>query len=163
MASTADRNTRARALNNKVVETHTITTAQTVYIGTLVNFVATTGRVTPAVRNIASRRFAGIVESIVNDSGSVLSAATGNTAGTVKCQISYGHEVLLNVKTAARTFTSVGMNVFVSDNDTVTDTTDAGTSTSNRRIKIGALVQMEASDKSTAWVSLRKLANLDAV
>jgi len=159
MAITADKIRYSRATNNRVDDVFAITTSNTVYVGALVNFVTSTGRVASATA-AASRNFAGVVEEIVNESGSAITAATGNTSGTIKARISWGHEVLVNVKTAARTFANVGRNLFVFDNDAVTDTTGAGTAAV--RVKVGALSRFEASDKSTGWIALRVYGQADA-
>lgn len=158
-AATADRLSEIRDAESIIEETHAIATAQTIYVGTLVNFVTTTGRICSATA-ATSRRFAGEVVEIINDSSTAITAGTGNTGGTVKARIRYGHQMLLNVRTAARTFTSLTKNVFVSDDNSVTDTTGAGTA--GVRVKVGTLVQFEASDKSTAWVALRRFADADA-
>ena len=157
-AVTAERSTDSRSLHNKTEETFAITTANTVYVGALVNHVTSTGRVASATA-AASRRFAGIVEAIVNDSGSVITAGTGNTAGTIKARVSWGHEVLLAVLTAARTFANLNKNVYVGDNASVTDTTGAGTAAV--RVKVGMITQFGATT-STAWVALRVYGEADA-
>lgn len=158
-AVTADRLTDTRNLNNKSTEVIAITTSNTVYVGALVNIVSSTGRVASATA-AASRRPGGIVEAILNDSGAVISAGTGNTAGTIKARVAWGHEVLVNVLTAARTFANLGKNVFIADNASVTDTTAAGTAT--LRVKLGMLTQFGAST-ATGWVALRVYGDADAV
>jgi hypothetical protein len=159
MAITADKIRRYRASANKVLETFAIATGQTVFIGSMVNFVGTTGRIRDAAA-ATGRTFAGVVEKIINDSGAAITTGTGNTAGTVKAKITWGVAMVLSVATAARTFTSLNKNVFVADNDTVTDTTGAGTSAV--RVKVGALVEFVDSTKTSAWVELRRYASADA-
>lgn len=159
-AITADALREERATNNKVVETIAVTTSNTVYIGALVNFVASTGRVASATA-AASRRFAGIVEGIVNDAGGTLSAITGNTAGTVKVRVAYGHQVKLAVLTAAQTFTNVSKYVYIADNNSVTDATAAGTA--GVRVVVGSLAAFTSSAKTSAWVDLRRLSDAGAV
>jgi hypothetical protein len=157
-AVTADRAYRTRGENNKVTETVAIATAGTVYVGALANYVSSTGRVTSATA-AASRLFAGIVEEIVNDSGAVISSGAGNTAGTVKAKIAWGHQVYLDVLTAARTFSNLTKNVFVGDNASVTDTTGAGTAAV--RVKVGMVAEL-AESKTKAWVALRVYGSGDA-
>lgn len=158
-AITADAIREERATNNKVVETIAVTTSNTVYIGALVNFVASTGRVASATA-AASRRFAGIVEGIVNDSGSALTAITGNTAGTVKVRVAYGHQVKLACLTALRTYSNVSKYVYVGDNNSVTDATGAGTAAV--RVVVGTLAGFTSSAKTLGWVELRRIAETGA-
>lgn len=150
-AVTADQLASTRATNNVVEETHSIGTAATVYLGTIANFT-TAGRIVSATA-AASRRFAGEIVRIVNESGSILSAATGNTAGTVKAVIRYGHQMHLNVLTAARTYTNIGKSVYVGDNVSVTDATGAGTA--GVRVIAGQLVEL-TDTKTKGWVALRQ-------
>lgn len=159
-AITADKIRPARSLSKKTESTFAITTAQTVYVGALVNSVNGTGRVRGAAA-ATGVRFAGVVEAIVNDTGASLAAATGNTAGTVKAIVSFGHEVLCDVLTAGRTFTNVGKNLFIANNNDLTDTTAAGTA--GVRVKVGAVSEFVNSAKSLAWVSLRVFGDADAV
>lgn len=138
-------------------DTVAIATGQTVHVGSLAAFT-TAGRVRAAAA-AANLRPAGVVEAIVNDSGTAIGAATGNTAGSVKARIAWGHQVLVAVRTAARTFANIGKNVFVADDDAVTDATGAGTA--GVRVKIGSIASM-SSDKATAWVALRVYGDADA-
>lgn len=158
-AITADAIRETRADNNLVEETIAVTTSNTVYLGALVNFVASTGRVASATA-AASRRFAGIVTGIVNDSGSTITAITGNTAGTVKVRVRYGHQVKLAVLTAARTFSNVGKYVYIGDNNSVTDATGAGTAAV--RVVVGTLAGFTSSAKTSAWVELRRVSETGA-
>jgi tartrate dehydratase beta subunit/fumarate hydratase class I family protein len=157
-AITADKIRDSRSIQNKIEDTFTVRTADTVYVGALVNF-DTGGRVQSATA-AASKRFAGVVEEIVNETGSALSAGTGNTAGTVKARVAWGHEVWVAVKTAARTFANLGKNVFISTNDDVTDTTAAGTAT--LRVKVGQLTSLNSA-KTHGYVALRVFGDADAV
>lgn len=156
-AVTADQISSIRASNEIVEETVAITTSNTVYLGTLCVF-ATTGRVANATV-VASRRFAGEVVEIINDSGSQLSAGTGNTAGTVKAKIRYGHQMLLGVKTSSRTFTNLGKTALVFTNADV-----GGTSvgTAGLRIAVGQIAQFGDSTKANAWVWLRQNGDVNA-
>lgn len=159
-AVTADRMSRERDVHLKCQDTKAIATAATIYVGAMVDKILATNRLTNA-DNVADHRFAGICEKIINDSGSVISAGTGNTGGTVKAVYSYGHTVLLNVRTAARTYDNINKNVFCDTNNEVTDTTGAGTA--GLRVSVGYIVEFEASNLSTAWVALRRFSSADAV
>lgn len=150
-AATSDQLSSVRALNNVVEEVHSIATSSTVYVGALANFT-TAGRLASATA-AASRRFAGEIVEILNDSGSNISAATGNTAGSVKAKIRYGHQMHLAVLTAARTYSNLGKSVYVGDNVSVTDATGAGTA--GVRVIVGQLVELTDS-KAKGWVALRQ-------
>jgi hypothetical protein len=157
MAITADKVRKTRANGQKLIDLVAVTTAQTVYIGALVDYVATTGRVRAAA-NTTSHVFAGMVEALVNETGSPLTAITGNTAGTVKVVISWGHEALVTIETVLRTVRSIGCEVFAKDNDTVTDTTGAGTA--GVRVRVGTLTARVGTTQ--AWVALRRRGGADA-
>lgn len=157
MALSADATRNQRGENNKRVETFAIKTSATLYIGSLCAFT-TLGRVQAAAA-ATSLRPAGVVEQIFNESGSNITSAIGNAGGTVKAQIAWGHEVYVTIKTAARTFVNLGKNVFISDDDNVTDTTGAGTSAV--RVKIGSITEMN-SGKTAGWLALRVYGDADA-
>lgn len=151
-AVTADTMSVTRAIDQIVEDIFPITTSNTLYVGALANFVTTTGRVASATA-AASRAFAGEVVEILDDSGTVVSAGTGNAGGTVKARIQWGHEMLLNIKTATRTFTNLGKTVFLYDNVTVGGTSAA---TAAARIPVGQLASfLSLSDKTMGWVKLR--------
>ena len=150
MALSADATRNSRGLNNKRTETFAIKTSSTLYIGSLAAFT-TIGRVQAAAAATGLRP-AGVVEEIFNESGASISAATGNAGGTVKARIAWGHEVYVAVKTAARTFVNLGKNVFISDDDNVTDTTAAGTALV--RVKIGSITELNSA-KTFGWLALR--------
>lgn len=159
MALSADKVRAERSIEKKTSSTFSIRTSSTLYLGSLVNF-DTAGRVQPA-SPATNKRFAGVCDGFVNETGAVISTATGNTAGTVKAKVSWGHEVLASVKTAARTFANLGKNVFVSDDDNVTDTTGAGTAAV--RVKIGQLTDFtDRTNKDEAWIALRVYGDADA-
>lgn len=143
-----------RALGIAIEEVYPIKTSATVYVGALANFT-TLGRVTDAAA-AASVRFAGLVVAIINDSGTILTAGTGNAGGTIKAKIRYNHEVLLNVKTATRTYANIGKTVTVADNVTVGGT---GVGTAGVRVAVGQLVQAGTATAigafTTGWVKLR--------
>lgn len=155
MALSADKARRSKG--DPFIDVVAIATAQTVYLGSLAAYT-TAGRVRAAAA-AASLRPAGVIVDIINDKGAAISAATGNTAGTIKARIAYGHQVEVAVRTAARTFANLGKNVFIADDDSVTDTTAAGTA--GVRVKIGSVASMSA-DKTTAWVALRVYGDADA-
>jgi len=156
-AVTADQLSSIRATNEIVEETVAIATSNTVYLGTLSVFT-TAGRVANATA-AASRRFAGEVVEIVNDSGALISAGTGNTAGTIKAKIRYGHQMLLGVKTSSRTFSNLGKNALVHTN---VDIGGTSVGTAGVRIIVGQIAQFDASNKSTAWVWLRQVGDVAA-
>jgi hypothetical protein len=158
MALSADATRDYRGTNNMQVETFSIKTSATLYIGSLAAFT-TLGRIQAAAA-AASLRPAGVVTEIVNESGSSITAATGNAGGTVKAKVAWGHEVLVAVKTAARTYVNLGKNVFISDDDNVTDTTGAGTAAV--RVKIGSITEFADANKTTGWLALRVYGDADA-
>lgn len=157
MALSADATRNSRGLNNKRTETFSIRTSSTLYIGSLAAFT-TIGRVQAAAAATGLRP-AGVVEEIYNESGALLSAATGNAAGTVRARIAWGHEVYVAIRTAARTFTNLGKNVFIADDENVTDTTAAGTALV--RVKIGSLTEINSA-KTFGWLALRVYGDADA-
>ena len=150
-AVTADQLVSLRATNNIVEETHAIGTAGIVYVGALANFVSSTGRVVSATA-AASRRFAGLVTEIINESNAIVTTGTGNTAGTIKAKIVYGCEAWLPLLTALRTYSNLGKSVYVGDNVSLTDTTGAGTAAV--RVVVGQLVEL-TDTKTKGWVALR--------
>ena len=156
-AVTADQLSSIRATNEIVEETVAITTSNTVYLGTLAVFL-NTGRISNATA-AASRRFAGEVVEIVNDSGALISTGTGNTAGTIKAKIRYGHQMLLGVKTSSRTFTNLGKNALVHTN---VDVGGTSVGTAGVRIVVGQIAQFNDSTKATAWVWLRQSGDVAA-
>lgn len=158
MALSADATRNSRGLNNKRTETFSIRTSQTLYIGSLAAFT-TIGRVQAAAA-ATNLRPAGVVEEIYNESGASIASATGNAAGTVRARIAWGHEVLVAIRTAARTFINLGKNVFIADDDNVTDTTAAGTTAV--RVNIGSLTELNSA-KTFGWVALRVYGDTSAV
>lgn len=156
-AVTADQISSIRGTNDIIEETVAIATAGTVYLGTLAVFT-TAGRIANGTA-VASRRFAGEVVEIVNDSGSLITAATGNTAGTVKARIRYGHQILVGVKTSSRTFTNLGKTGLLYTNNDVSGTS---VGTAGVRIPVGQIVQFADANKTTAWVWLRQVGDATA-
>lgn len=127
-----------------------IGTGATLYLGSLANQVTTTGRVVAAAA-ATSRRFAGLVVKLEGASG--VGTGVGNTSGTEYAVIQYGMEALVSIRTAKRTNTSLNLNVFISDDDTVGGT---AVGTSAVRVAAGELVAFEASNKSTGWLALKR-------
>lgn len=159
MALSADAMRDTRARNNVQKARAAIKTSSTVYVGSLLAFT-TLGRVQAAAA-AASLRPAGVCTAIVNESGASITAGTGNAGGTIYAEYEWGHEVLVAVKTAARTLINLGKNVFISDDDAVTDTTGAGTAAV--RVKIGSITEFDnTSTKATAWMAVRVYGDADA-
>ncbi|NJK32849.1 MAG: hypothetical protein HC927_10815 [Deltaproteobacteria bacterium] len=157
-ALTADKIRLTRGEQSKVQIEAALVTGQTVYVGSLVSWT-TSGRVR-AADNATGQQFAGVVEEIVNDTNGSISTATGNAAGTVRARIAYGHEVELDVRTAARTFTNLGKTVFADSDDDVTDATGAGTAAV--RVRVGQLKQFTLANRSRAFVLLGVFGSTDA-
>lgn len=74
---------------------------------------------------------------------------TGVTAATEFVHGRRGTMVLMNVLTALRTSTALGLNVFAEDDNTVGGT---GVGTSAAQVPVGELVELEAA--TTGWVYL---------
>lgn len=146
-AITAAVTRRTRNLAAKSVGDYPITTAVTVVVGELVNFVvsATAPARVRAATAAASRVFAGIVESTSTDAG------TGNTAGTVTARVAWGHEVRIACATALTT-AYVTCNAAIADNNTATTASAAGTA--GVQVIIGEVTEKESVN--VAWVHLRK-------
>jgi hypothetical protein len=155
MALSADAIRDYRVTNNMTVETYSIKTSATVYLGSAAAFT-TLGRVQAAAAATGLRP-AGVIVEIVND----ITAATGNTAGTVKAKVANGAEFLFSIKTAARTQINLGKNLFISDDDNLTDTTAAGTALV--RVKFGKLTEFANTAKSSGWVAACVYGDADAV
>lgn len=139
-------------------DTMTIGTGSTVYEGSQVNRINSTGRVVAATA-ATGRRYFGLVVRLDDDTnGPGAGTGVGNTSGTQKALVRYGDEHLMTIATAIRTNTSLGLNVFVSDDATVAGTAVGSAGT---RVAVGELVDWEASDKSTGWVASRRFAKTD--
>lgn len=152
MAITADKLRKRKNLSQMSTDLVAIKTAATVYVGGLVSFQAGTGRVAAAA-NSASTMFAGEVLAWENTSGSNLSAITGNTGGTVKALVGWGHQALVTLATSLRTTSMIGKLVYAKDNDIVTDDTGAGTA--GVRVQVGNLASRVGSTEG--YVTLRRL------
>ncbi len=150
-AATADQISTVRGLAEATIELAAIKTGVTLYAGTLVckNSI---GRLVDGA-NTAAYTMAGELIEIVNDSGAVLAAGTGNAAGTVKARYRWGHQMLVTVLTAARTYSNLNRNVYLLSNVEVTDLTAAGTAAV--RVIAGTLIDF-GSSTATGWVAIRK-------
>jgi hypothetical protein len=149
MALSADkiRNSRGRATRDRAA----ITTSATVYIGGLLNFVTTTGRVR-AASAAASRKIAGVC--VAFEATDLVASGIGNTAGTQFAVFEYGNEWEFTVTTALRTFAVQGLNGFVSDDDKI-----GGTAVGTAALRVVAGEIADAKDGSTtAWVAIRRFA-----
>ena len=134
-----------------------IATNATLYIGALANF-NTAGRLVDATA-AASRTLAGLVIELLNDSGASLSALTGNSAGTVKARVRWGHQVKLGVITASRTYTNLDKLVYVADNANVRGT---GAGTTLARVPVGPMMSFTDSTKAFAYVKLTRTSSASA-
>ncbi len=150
MALSADklRNRRGNGTMTKVV----IGTGATIFVGSLA------ARVTSSARGIAAsaattRRVLGVVDNFTVN-GSVDADGVGDTAGTESMDVAYGYEYEFTVATAIRTNTSLGLRVFVADDDEV-----AGTAVGSAGVRVvaGTLVAWvdeTGTSKATGWVKM---------
>lgn len=149
MALTRDTNRKARGTG--IEETIAIGTAATLYIGSLAVRRTTTGRALAATA-ATGRRILGTVIRLDSDTnGPGAGSGVGNTAGTQKALVRYGHEARVTVATAIRTNTSLGLNVFIGDDDKVSGTAVGSAGT---RVAAGRLMGWAETDKSAGWVAL---------
>lgn len=136
-ALTANATRKTRNLDGKKIGTYTVATSSTIYQGALVA-VRADGRALPATA-ANPRRFIGMAEE----------QATGNAAGTVTIDVSWGYEALYDAA-AALTAAFLATNASVSDDNQVTTPADAGTAA--LQVLVGEVIQLEGGD---AWVYLR--------
>ena len=150
-AVTADQIRSERATELKAYNTYAVVTSQTVYIGTLVSSAAGSNRVRggAATANYICR---GIVEEVINDSGSPISAITGNTGGTVKVRVSWGQEALFSCITAMYTYTNVNKTALLKTNNEVEGT---AVGTAAVRQSVGMIVDLESTN--LVWVKIRQM------
>lgn len=128
-----------------------IGTSGTVYIGSLCVRRNTTGRALAGTA-ATGRRILGVAKSFHSDTtGQTGGTGVGVTGGTEKVEVEYGNEHLFAVKTAIRTNTSLGLTVYLADDNMIGGT---AVGTSAARVAVGRLAAWEASDKSTAWVAV---------
>jgi hypothetical protein len=151
-AVTADQIRKERSLHTKEYATAAVFTGQTVYIGTLLCFPPGSARVRNGAAT-ANYICAGICEELINDSGSPLSAITGNTAGTVRVKYSYGHECSFVLITAARTYTNINKTALIKTNNELEGT---AVGTAAVRIPVGTIVETDAAALATVWVAIRR-------
>lgn len=130
-----------------------IATGSQLYINGLVTRKNTTARAVDATA-ATGHRILGLARSFSGPTGDGL----GVTDGTEKVLVEYLSEAELSIATAIRTNTSLGLNVFVSDNETVGGT---GVGTAGTRIAVGELISFTSTDKSTGYVALRRFAGTD--
>ena len=148
-ALTADKSRITRgagAIRDRLV----IFTASTVYIGSLVNRLNAGGRAVAATA-ATGRRFAGLAVAFEGTNQSGL----GVTAASEFVVIEYGRPAQCNIITAVRTNTSLGLNLFVSDDDSVAGTAVGSAGT---RVVVGELlswVDETGTSKATGWVNIR--------
>ncbi len=159
-AVTTDQLAITKASPSQAIEyVYAIKTSVTVNVGTLVNLVVATGRVRSAAAETGNAiMVAGRCTEIINDSGAIISAGTGNAGGTIKARVVWNDMMLLSVKTAIRTFTNVGKTVFVADNVTVGGT---AVGSAGVRVQAGMLADFANAagaidgTKAYAWIKLR--------
>lgn len=154
MALTQDKIRRSRG--TPMTERVAIGTAGTLYVGSLCARRTTTGRAFAGTAATGRKILGVAVCKDGSTTGPGAGTGVGNTGGTQYALVEYGNEHLFTVKTAIRTNTSLGLNVFIADDDSVGGT---AVGTAAARIVAGELVAWEASDKSTAWVAVRRFAN----
>jgi hypothetical protein len=131
-----------------------IVTSTTVYIGSLLNEVTSNTALPARVRVAAaatSRKIAGVCVAFEADNA--LPTGVGNTGGTQYAVFEWGNEWLFTLKTSLRTNSSVGLNGFVSDDDTVGGT---AVGTAAVRVVVGIITERPAI--TTAWVAVRQFA-----
>ncbi len=155
-AVTADQIRIERGVQNKVYATYAVTTSQTVYIGALASWAPGSNRVRSGAAT-ANYRCAGLVESVVNDSGSFISAITGNADGTVKVRVSYGQEILITCITAMYTYTNLNKTALLKTNNEVEGT---AVGTAAVRQAVGMITELQSTN--LVWVKLRAIGTGDA-
>jgi hypothetical protein len=144
MALTQDRNVAyLKEIGGSYDYRGAITTAIRIYRGGLV-CRKNTGRFSAATA-ATGRRIAGVCVGFEG----TLATGLGVAGGTEYAKLRRNLPVLVNIKTAIRTTTSLGLNVFVSDDQTVGGT---AVGTAAARVVAGHLLEFEALDKSTGWV-----------
>lgn len=129
---------------------YAIATSQQVFLGSGVQVVTSSGRVRAAAA--ATGRVTGGV--VVELNATALAAnGTGNTGGTAKVVVEYDRPMEFAVATAIRTTTSLGVDVFWLDDDTVAGT---AVGTAGVRVAAGELIGFSAANKSTGYVAVRR-------
>lgn len=151
MALSADKTPQRPSRGRVDREREAIATGQTVYIGGLLNYVTTSGRVR-AASAAASRKVAGVCVGF--DAVNATATGIGNTAGTQYAFFEYGGEFEFTVTTALRTYAAQGLNGFVSDDDKIGGT---AVGTAGVRVVAGEIADAKFSS-TTAWVAIRRFA-----
>lgn len=142
MALSADTSRNRRALHKAVRGSAAIKTSTTIYNGSLVSIVESTGRLTTST-TATGAAFVGVA-----DFRGTEDALTGNTAGTVSAEYIFGHEELFTAATALTT-TYRMCNVVAQDDDTVT----TGSSVSSaKRQWVGMAVDFNSDGDAWVWV-----------
>ena len=145
MALTAATTRATRANDQKSFADYVVGTSSTIYAGGLVCVNTTTGRAV-AASAATGRKFLGLAEE----------TKTGNSSGTVRCRVSWGHEALIDTPATGLTAAYIGSNAAVSDDNQVTSMSDAGTTAV--RVRVGEVVEIEGGD---VWVRLRNYSEAD--
>lgn len=146
-AATQDRNRKSQRGTPQYTSRLAIKTSSRIYRGTMVNRLNAGGRAV-AASAATGRRIAGVA---IHFEGGTVNTGLGVAGGTEFVTVESGRLYLADVKTAIRTTTSLGLNVFVADDQMVGGT---AVGTAAARIVAGRLIEFEASDKSTAWVHI---------
>ncbi len=153
-ALTADKSRIKR--NDGTRERLVIFTAAKLYLGSLANRLNAGGRAVAATA-ATGRKFAGVA---VGFEGAT-QTGTGVTAATEFVVVEYGHHAQANVITAIRTNTSLGLNVFIADDDSVAGTAVGSAGT---RVPAGELlswVDETGTSKATGWLAVRIFATVN--
>ena len=140
-ALTADASRRTRNLQGKQIASYVVATSAVIYVGSLVCVRGSADNRVLVASDTASRKFVGMAEE----------AATGTTAGTVRCRVSWGYDALIALSTIV-TAGFVGVNVTVGD-DNLCST--AGATTND--VFVGEFQQLESS--ALGWIALRQYSN----
>lgn len=121
-----------------------VKTGSVIYQGSLVSMIKSTGR---AIASTAAtgRAFVGIAKATV----------TGNTGGSVYVDLYWGCEAKID-KAAALTKAYTFADAFVSDDQTVTTGTGAGSAAIQTASRVGTMTEI---DGSSAWVWIRGFSN----
>lgn len=130
-----------------------IFTASRVYIGSLVNRLNAGGRAVAATA-ATGRKFAGLAMSFEGTNQSGL----GVTAATEFVVVGHGGDVQVTVATAIRTNTSLGLNVFVGDDNELAGTAVGSAGT---RVACGELTSWTdetGTSKATGWLRVKRFA-----
>lgn len=126
-----------------------IATGSTVYIGSLVCYRTTDSRALAGTA-ATGRKTAGVAIAFDGTDAD----GVGDTAGNEYVWVEYGNEHLFTLKTAIRTDTTVGVNLFIADDDEMGGT---AVGTAGVRVPVGECRQLEGSTQ--AWVAVRDFAS----